>query len=54
MKRSWTNEPLLKFKIMAIPPYVNKLNENNQKELDELLREDIAIFEKVTHNFIVS
>ena len=49
MKRSWTNEPLLKFKIMAIPPYVNKLNENNQKELDELLREDIAIFEKVTH-----
>ena len=41
MKRSWTNEPILKFKIMAIPPYVNKLNKNIEKELEELLREDI-------------
>lgn len=34
MKRSWTNEPLLKFKIMAIPPYVNKLNENIEGRLE--------------------
>ena len=49
MKRSWTNEPILKFKIMAIPPYVNKLNKNIEKELEELLREDIEFFWKVTH-----
>ena len=48
MKRNWTNEPILKFKIMAIPPYVNKLDENKDKELTAILKEDIAFFQKIT------
>ncbi len=48
MKRNWTNEPILKFKIMAIPPYVKKLDENRDKELTAILKEDIAFFEQVT------
>ena len=48
MKRNWKNEPILKFKIMAIPPYVKKLDENIDKELTAILKEDIAFFEQVT------
>ena len=49
MKRNWTNEPILKFKVMAIPPYVKELDENKDKELHAMLIEDCAFFEKMTH-----
>lgn len=51
MKRNWTHEPILKFKIMAIPPYVKKLDEldeNRKKELETFLWEDCDFFEKMT------
>jgi TPR repeat protein len=48
MKRNWTNEPILKFKVMAIPPYIKELDENKDKELHAMLIEDCAFFEKMT------
>ena len=51
MKRSWTNEPILKFKIMAIPPYVNKLNKNIEKELEEVQFDNTLSYQvNTSHN----